>query len=184
MRIWKPVVGYEGFYEVSDQGDVRSLDRVVQTKRKTGIVDRFFAGRELKPQESSNRYLFVNLRPKRGQGAYLVHRLVAMAFIDNAEQKPQVNHKDGDRANNVVSNLEWVTCSENHKHSYRSLNRKRYSLTEEVIMRKGGDVLHFESALSASKYFGVNAGSISSAAKRNHKCKGYEVVYASRQVIG
>jgi hypothetical protein len=113
----------------------------------------------------------------------LVHRLVALAFVsnDDPDKKNQVNHKNGVRGDNRAENLEWVSCSENHKHSYDHLKRKKHGLTEKVKIIKGDIVLHFESCLSTANYLGVNPGSVGSAATRNHKCKGWGVYYETRK---
>lgn len=108
MEIWKDVVGYEGMYEVSNKGRVRSLDR-------KDIRGRRVKGKYLKYKKTSRGYLSLQLCGKD----CLIHRLVAKAFIPNPENKPQVNHIDGDKSNNNVENLEWCTSSENNKHRYR-----------------------------------------------------------------
>ena len=100
-EIWKEIPEYE--YEVSTLGNVRN-------KR---------SGRVLSPRVQSNgRYMFVSLWKNNKEKHFRVHRLVATAFISNPENKSQVNHKDKDTTNNHVDNLEWVTCSENHKHAF------------------------------------------------------------------
>ena len=112
--IWKAVVGYEGHYEVSSTGQVRSLDMYLTCRNG---AKRLQKGR-IKPLYKNNRgYVTVCLTKNRITNRKLVHRLVAEAFINNVEGKPQVNHIDGDVTNNKASNLEWVTDNENKKHS-------------------------------------------------------------------
>lgn len=105
-EIWKPVVGYEGLYDVSNMGNVR----VLPGKYRTAQV--------LKPGNNDG-YLIVKLTKDRIRKCYFVSRLVAMAFLTNTENKPEVNHIDGNRFNNVLSNLEWVTSMENKIHASR-----------------------------------------------------------------
>jgi hypothetical protein len=82
-------------------------------------------GKEMKPYtHPKNGYQSICLRIDKKSNRYLLHRLIAQCFIPNAENKPEVNHKDGDKTNNDISNLEWATHSENGKHSYRVLGRK------------------------------------------------------------
>jgi hypothetical protein len=110
---WKDIADFEG-YEVSNLGNVRGKDRFV--KRKTGLC--FIKGTKLKQVFNKKGYPEVRFR-KKGTHTRLVHRLVANAFIPNIYNKPQVNHKDGDKLNNFKNNLEWVTNSENQKHAYK-----------------------------------------------------------------
>ena len=111
MEIWKDINGYEGYYQISNKGNVRSVDRFDGVHDRTGTV--------IKPNLKSNGYLQVGLR-KHSQRKYIgVHRLVAIHFIDNPENKPQVNHIDGNKQNNTVENLEWVTAKENQQHATR-----------------------------------------------------------------
>lgn len=102
-EVWKPVVGYEGLYEVSDQGRVRSLNY-----RRTGKVQ------ILKPG-FTRRYLLVSLLKDGEKKHFLVHRLVALAFIpnDDPEHKTQCNHINEDRLDNRACNLNWMTPKEN-----------------------------------------------------------------------
>jgi hypothetical protein len=114
--MWKPVVGYEDRYEVSSQGIVRSLvrTRVGKVTGKITLVD----SKEMKPQVHRCGYLKVWLRSKNDRKMHFVHRIVAKAFIENPENYPQVNHIDGDKKNNVVANLQWVTGQQNIRHAF------------------------------------------------------------------
>lgn len=111
---WENIEGYEGQYEVSDHGRVRSIERIVTHKsmslKKIPSIERKF--------EKPTGYCSVILIKKAKRNHLLVHRLVAMAFIPNPENKEQVNHKDGNKRNNHVSNLEWMTRSENVRHAH------------------------------------------------------------------
>lgn len=106
MEIWKPIPDFD-VYEVSNRGEVRN--------KKTGHI---------KSPVFVHGYLCVTLFGNGRAVRTGVHRLVANAFISNVDNKPQVNHKDGDKSNNAVENLEWVTASENQLHMYRVLKRK------------------------------------------------------------
>lgn len=109
---------FEGMYEVSSEGCIYSLDMI----RSFGLSGRkrVIKGRKLKSFLGGSGYHYVTLctSPKLKR-KFLVHRLVAEAFIPNPENKPEVNHIDGDKNNNCVSNLEWVSRSENESHSFQ-----------------------------------------------------------------
>jgi hypothetical protein len=110
-EVWNPVVGYEERYMVSNFGQVKSLLRKDKRNRNT-IPEKI-----LTPQLDYTGYCRVIFDDHK---RYLVHRLVAIAFIPNPENKPQVNHKNGNKLDNVLTNLEWVTRSENSKHAFRT----------------------------------------------------------------
>lgn len=126
LEEWRPCVE-SPFYEVSSLGRVRSLPRRVRSGPPPGMADR--PGKVLNPTRLNTGYMQVKMHGKK----YAVHRLVAAAFLPDAK-KPQVNHINGIRDDNRVENLEWVTASENHIHSYAVLNRKRSSLGAFGIM--------------------------------------------------
>lgn len=118
-EVWKDVVGYEGFYKVSNLGRVKSLDRYVGHPQK-GEKGRLCKSVVLKQKEDKDGYKKVNLKKKQKGNTQSVHRLVAQAFIENPLNKPQVNHINGVKSYNVLKNLEWATSSENRQHAYNA----------------------------------------------------------------
>jgi len=118
-EIWKDIEGYEGKYQVSSIGRVKSLPRKIN-HNIPGFL-RNWKGGIVMPYVGKNGYYRVMFGDRKRE---LVHRLVAKAFHCNPDNRPCVNHKDGDPSNNHKSNLEWVTYSENELHSYRVLGKK------------------------------------------------------------
>lgn len=108
--MWKPIPKYKGLYEVSDFGEVRAFKRSGSKGMSLAI-------------HPSKGYLQVWLSKDNKVKKFSVHRLVAMTFIENPKRKPQVNHKDGDKTNNKVSNLEWVTRAEQEAHKRNVLGK-------------------------------------------------------------
>ena len=109
-EIWKDIKGYEGLYQVSNLGRVKSLERKVL--RSEGEY-RTISERILKPQTTLRGYQRIGLHYKGINKLFRIHRLVAQAFIPNPDNKPEVNHIDGKTSNNRVDNLEWVTAAQN-----------------------------------------------------------------------
>lgn len=105
---WKDIKGYEGLYQVSDWGNVKSLDRVIT---RIDNVKQFFKSKNLKKTKDKNGYLFVALGANSKNKK--IHRLVAQMFIPNPENKPEIDHIDGNPQNNNVENLQWVNRKEN-----------------------------------------------------------------------
>lgn len=165
--MWKTIKEYEGYYEVSDDGRVRSLDRFI--KNKSGLFsgrERFLAGSEMKLTESSGRkdeqgYLVVNLHKDGISSVIPVHILVANAFIPNPHNLPTINHIDGDKHNNSVSNLEWASYADNNIHALiNNLRRPRGVAVQQFTM--DGDLLKtYKSVTQAAKETGVSRGMIS-----------------------
>lgn len=112
MEIWKDIKGFEGYYQISNMGNVRSLDRF------DGI--RNLRGQSIRPNSKRNGYLQVGLRRDSKRKWTTIHRLVATHFIDNPENRPQVNHIDGNKLNNTVDNLEWATPAQNLYHARKN----------------------------------------------------------------
>lgn len=119
QEIWRDIDGFGGCYQVSNLGRLRSVDRTVKGN-KSNYIRR---GKILSPKTHRNGYLCVVLCKDRKQKMYYIHRLVASAFIPNPDNLPQVNHKDEDKSNNRVENLEW--CSAKYNTNYGSANDRR-----------------------------------------------------------
>lgn len=143
-EIWKDIKNYEGYYQISNCGNVKSLSR-----------SKSFSEKILSNNKNTSGYYHVKLCNWLGKKTHMIHRLVAQSFISNPENKRTVNHKDSNKENNNVNNLEWATYSENHIHSYKNgrlggatgklgyLNKNsievgQYSLDGEFITRYGG----------------------------------------------
>ena len=118
---WRPVEGYEGLYEVSNTGRVRSVDRYVKTCYGSY---RLHKGKVLSPGIRPDGYLVVSLQYRM----FRVHRLVAEAFLPNPDNLPQVNHKDEDKSNNRVDNLEWCTAKYNNNYGTARIRAKETAI--------------------------------------------------------
>ena len=133
-EIWKDIEGYEGLYQVSNLGRVRSLNRITNGKFGNRSLC-LRKGRILKPRKIS-LYTGVYLSKNGHVKNYTIHRLVAQAFIPNPQNKLEVNHIDGNKLNNKVDNLEWATRSENEQHAYRTgLNKIRNGKDNKISKR-------------------------------------------------
>ena len=151
---WKAIQGYEGIYEVSNFGNVRSLPRY-----KRGNFDSkvFIEGKTIKQVKNNRGYYIVQLSKNNKVKNFSVHRLVAEAFIPNPNNFPQVNHKDEDKSNNRVSNLEWMTLKRNINYGTRN---KRMALTKGKNVKAfdddGNFIMWFCSIAVAEKITGIS----------------------------
>jgi hypothetical protein len=137
---WKDIKGYEGYYQISNKGNVRSLDRILNQRFKHGrYEDRRIKGKLLATTDNGNGYLIVNLNKNNKRKNYYVHRLVAEHFIGEIPEGYVINHKDYDKYNNAVDNLEIITQKENIMHSIPNMegpNRKFKDYKKRYIRYK------------------------------------------------
>lgn len=169
---WKPIFGYERTYEVSNYGRIRGLDR------------KFRKGKILKPNVIKG-YEQVTLTLNKNRKGYMVHRLVAGAFIDNNKNLPQVNHIDGNKMNNRVDNLEWCTAKENMIHSVENYIRVDLKPVD-MFSIDGEKVCSFPSIGNASKKTGIAKNGILKCCKGRYGFKtagGYVWKYHESEVI-
>lgn len=152
-EIWKDIPDYEGFYQASSLGRIRSVDRYVTQQGRGKAFTGLRKGRIIKQRLQNAGYFLVWLSKQGKIRAHTVHRLVAASFIDNPENMMDINHKDGDKKNNSVHNLEWCTRSQNIKHSYEKLNHKTNGKAVRCIEL---DII-YSSAAEASRERGISA---------------------------
>ena len=160
METWKPIAGYEGLYEVSDLGRIKSL--------------KYGKEKIMKPQKINNGYLLVELYKDGHKKQKYVHRLVADAFIQNPNNLETVNHKDEVKTNNAASNLEWMTKRDNNNYGTRN-KRITESLSKQVQMfdKSTGELLvTFPSTNEADRVTGINKGNISKCCLGKYKSSG------------
>lgn len=166
---WREIKDGEGLYEVSNLGRVKRL-----AGKWSGGVHK---ERILKNCKGDVGYFVVGISVKGRVKITRVHRLVAEAFIDNPENKPMVNHKDGDKSNNCVENLEWATAKENAHHAFDTGLRNNDHYVKKVAQIKDGKILKtWRSIIEASRGLDMSKSNISSCCtgrKYRHTAGGF-----------
>ena len=156
---WRDVVGYEGLYQVSDQGRVKSLER-------KNCLGRTVKERILKSRTNRYGYMEVNLCAGGKRKVFAVHRLVCQAFHENLDNKPQVNHLNEDKKDNRACNLEWCTCKENNNHGTRNVRMaKAQSKQVGQFTREGKLIKIWPSLSEVKRQLGFSQSHISEAAR-------------------
>lgn len=159
---WLPVAGFEGLYEVSDRGRVRSIDH---TTVDTNGVRKRIKGRVLNSNAQSTGYLNVHLSNGPNKKTVRVHRLVAEAFIPNPHGLPEVNHKDEDVTNNRVDNLEWCDRTYNVNYGGHQIRKAVGQGKKVAAILDGVEIARFESEGIAARLLGCSQSGISAAAR-------------------
>ena len=163
---WRDVVGYEGLYQVSDQGRVKSLERKVPI----GYGERTVKERILKPKTDRYGYLIVSLYAGGKRKTLRVHRLVCEAFHENPDNKPQVNHINEIKTDNRASNLEWATARENSNFGTRNERMAKTKSEPVGQYTLDGDLVKvWQSTREVERRTGFACGNICKAANGNYK---------------
>lgn len=159
-EIWKDIKDYEGLYEVSNWGRVKSLPR-------NGTVK---YARILKPCTDRCGYLFVGLYKNNKQKNFFIHQLVAQAFLDNPNNLPQVNHKDENKQNNNAENLEFCDCKYNVNYG-TAIARRSKKISKPVLQYdlEGNFIKEWKSAKQAEREGGFNHENITTCCKGRQK---------------
>lgn len=169
MELWKDIPSFKGLYQASTKGNIRSLYKNIILKQST----------------SKNGYRKVMLCKNKKRKLCSVHRLIAMTFLDNYSEKLQVNHKDGNKKNNTIKNLEMVTCKENIQHSFKNKLQtakkgkdhplyKKYGKENKTSKRveqydmNGNFLKTWDSIMDVERTLGINNSNISRC------CNGYK----------
>lgn len=167
METWKDVVGYEGLYQVSDEGNVRSLNYNRTGKQKI-----------MKPRNNGSGYLLVGLCKDGKVKQMLVHRLVAQAFVPNPQGLETVNHRDEVKTNNAASNLEWLSMRDNINygtHNQRAveanINNPKTSKPVQQLDKQGNLLATYPSAHEAERVTGILQPSICNCCNGKYKYK-------------
>lgn len=164
-EIWKDIEGYEGIYEVSSYGRVRSVERIAKRlDRYSNISTYKVRGKTIKQWKRADGYMSVTLRIDKKQKTYLVHRLVIETFIPNPDALQWINHKDENKMNNNISNLEWCTPSYNSTYNDIHLRKSMpYKKAVQQMTLDGKFIAEYESAAEAARQTGFTKGGISSS---------------------
>lgn len=157
MEIWKDIEGYEQLYQISNLGNVKSLGNGGSNASKDKI---------LKPAKLKYGYLTVNLCKQGKRKQYQIHRLVAQAFIDNPNNLPEVNHKDEDKTNNYIENLEW--CERKYNINYGTRNQRSAENRSKKVMCVETGVV-YPSTIEVERQLGFYQQNISSACNGKYK---------------
>lgn len=161
MEEWKDIDGYEGLYQISNLGRVKSL--------------KFGKEKILKPRKNKTGYLYIGLHKEGKFKLFLIHRLVAQVFIKNLDNLPQVNHKDEDKLNNISTNLEW--CNREYNCNFGSRNKRSAlkrinhpTMSKKVLCVETGVV--YPSTRDAERETGIHNGNISYCCNGHRKTAG------------
>ena len=174
MEEWRDIEDYKGKYQVSNIGRVKSLERTIWTGK--GYY-KTLPERILKLRKRKDGYLQIKLYKDGAEKVYLVHRLVSEAFIPNPNNLPEINHKDENKQNNCVDNLEWCSRSYNNRYNGRAKKAGK-KLAEKLskpvysISKESGLITYWKSATVASRQIGISQSNICNCLKGKRKSTG------------
>ena len=163
-EIWKDINGFEGLYQVSNFGRIKSLPKTRKTGKSKKTI-RFYDEKILKASSCSNNgYKIVTLSDNGKQKYFTIHRLVCFHFLENKNNYKVINHKDGNKLNNDVENLEWCTNSQNSSHAYK------------LGLQKGAFVSGSKN-ISSKKVLKISDGKIFDSIKEAHQESNLKIRY-------
>lgn len=183
MEEWRDITGFEGHYQVSNLGNIRSLDRWVEYRTGKRC---FIKGKILHPMKCSNGYYEAQLSQNNKRIIIMLHRAVAQAFIPNPNNLPEVNHKDEDISNNCVENLEWCTSKYNANYGTRNQRcfdkvQKKQQKPINQLTLSGEFIKRWDGIGQASRSLGINDSHIVRVCKhkvKNESAGGFKWEYA------
>lgn len=180
---WKDIKNYEGLYQVSNLGNVRSLDRKIKQKNKNGEFQYVtYKGKILKIQKQKNGYLTIDLHKRNKFKRKLIHKLVAEMFIPNPNNYKCVNHKDSNIQNNRMDNLEWCTQSYNIKYAYDLGNKIPPHMKAIKQIKDGKTVNIFKSIALAERQTNIKGANISKCCRKlRNYAGGYQWQYIEQK---
>lgn len=195
QEIWKDVFGYEGLYEVSNLGRVRSVDRIT-TQSNNGVLSQNKYKGKILNGRSDKGYIRVHVSKNGKSESLLVHRIVASAFCEKPAGCDIVNHLDNNPSNNRADNLEWTTYKGNMQWAtrqgrmhYRPENLRKAQESKKVAViaiASDGSRIRFDSQAEAAKSLNIAHGHIAAACRKDYGYKtvgGYEWMYADNREV-
>lgn len=179
-EIWKDIKGYEGLYQISNKGRVKSLSRFISSGKGKYKVEEKIKKPSKRMRKDGTCYMAVVLYKNNKYKNFYIHRLVANAFLENPDKKETVNHINGNKEDNIVENLEWNTYSENNNHAYitglnDSSHRRNNKSSFKVFQydKNMNLIASYPSIREAERKTGIRSSSISLGIKNNWKYGGY-----------
>lgn len=173
-EIWKDIKNYEGFYQCSNLGNIRSLDRIIfehtgKSQTRKGTI--------IKQKQNKNGYLQFALNKDSKRKMVYTHQIIAATFLENPNCLPVINHIDGNKLNNNINNLEYTDYAENNQHAYKVLHRKPATAGAKrvelyIIDTLNKTVEYYESITSASDSISLSHTQINRYIHSNKKWKG------------
>lgn len=183
---WKSIYNYEGLYEISNIGNIRSCARYISCGRGE---KQFRKSKILNPITTPKGYKRITISKDGEKKNFMIHRLVAQAFIPNPDNKPQINHIDGNKQNNNVTNLEWFTNGENQIHAWGTgLNKgstgmfkgEKHRNAKSVVCKTTGEIFNYIKL--ASKIYGIDRSDISRCCNGKAKSAGKHPITGEKMV--
>lgn len=173
-EIWKDVKGYEEFLQISNLGRILTKERMINRGRGKVLKPATI----LKPYKMTTGYWGIKVEMNGIRKSFIIHRLVAEAFIPNPENKPEVNHIDSDKLNPKADNLEWVTREENRQHAIDEGRMPSTHVAKPVrIYKQNSDEVlgEFSSRYKAAEFLGVRVNRVTTAITKGIRLKGHKI---------